>query len=519
MEVPFFALKAFALQCGAATALISLMGMSALALFSVLRLGANSSTDLQKCAALSIGLGPIALSYLLSLALLIAPGYSPFTYWITASVFVSALALVRARGNLRVFLRVLRPLFKKLADSPVLIVPVLILIAATLYAIGTLVFLAFAVPLTGDDVQLYASAARIIAQTRSMAAYPFPGTGNGGFFGGWTHGAGYIILLVLADWIQQFVFQAGDMAALLPPAGIVKLVSVYFVCSTVVLLVLFGSREYPLAGWLASALLLATPLYFGSASVFHIDPIRIFGFTAGILALQMTAEKPDFLSAFIAGLAIGAAMFTHSIGFLIIPICIPLYLIVAKQLPGVRFITIGGIAAIGLILLAPTMATNYHKLGTILSGASTTGMLPNLFVDQDISLMRGIGTWSRKIVFGLFGSVTNFQNFGWVNLIFAACLFTSAFIHHRGLTAKDLVLNLKRLGGIPVGSGLSTVLFLTIIGFHGLLFLSILAGVDVLIKNSRYVMTIQPLMCLYSSLILAEVADLALGRSPHVGSL
>lgn len=519
MEISFFALKAFALQGVAATVLISLMGLSSLALFNVIRFAANSSMDLQKYAALSIGLGPIALSYFLALALLIAPGHSPLVYWITTAIFVSALALLRIRANSRLFLRMWIPFLTRFADTPALIVPILLLITATLYAIGSLIFLAFAAPLTGNDVELYASAARIIAQTRSMAAYPFPSTGNGGFFGGWTHGASYIVLLALADWIQQFCFQAGDMAAMLPPAGIVKLVSVYFVCSTVVLLTVFGSKEYPLAGWLASALLLATPLYLGSASIFHIDPIRIFGFTAGILALQMTAEKPTAAGAFFAGLAIGSAMFTHSIGFLIIPICIPLYLIIGHQRLRARVITICGITAVALILLTPTMAVNYYKLGAVLSDASSSGALPSLFVDQDISLMRGIGPWPKKIVFGLFGSVTDFQSFGWVNSIFVACLFSSALIYRRQLSIKHLVFCLTRLIRVPVRSSLNIALLLAIAGFYGLLFLSILIGVDVLIKNTRYVMTIQPLMCLYSGLILADVADLALGRSSRARSL
>jgi hypothetical protein len=365
-------------------------------------------------------------------------------------------------------------------------------LAAAIVVFGILAATALAIiaPVFGNDSLEYASAGRIIAQTRSMAHYPFlDGSVTGGLVTPWTHPPGHVTLIALA-----FIFMGGDVTH----AEAVKLLAPYFAIVQALLLIVFASRNgMRAAGFVAAALTLAAPLYFNATIQNGIDPMRLATFAAAVASTWVLLRRPTASNAIICGLVCGCAGFTHSIGMFTLALILPAYLILDRGAFAARVRNSAIIAVIGLAFVAPTLLTNLAVFHNPIQDQSPAWLLPQLEYSTHLAIERALETPAQIVTFGLLRGFSEPETFGYAFWAAAAAMIGAVIIYAR---RRQLAPWIFPPNGAEPDPAVLSLLILG--GFFGVLLLSVAAGSLVAVKNPRYLATILPLASLAAGRLL-----------------
>lgn len=444
-------------------------------------------------------LGPITLGLLLTLLFWVVPGRSVTFYLGVLAAAPLLVCLLRFRS----LAADLQPLHHAWGQHP--FGSSIAFWGMLLFAIPALclAFELLVLPLHGNDPLEYMQLGRLLYEQRDAHVYPLKtALSSSGFIAPWTHPPTYGSLIALAFMLQ------GTSAI----AGAAKLISLWFAVASAALaaaLVFASDRRLSWRLWLTPFLAISVPVYFEIALTAHIDATRIAIFVTAI-ALTIHAVTSGGRGAFLlAGYAIGCAAMTHSIGILAIAIALPMLVVcwrgsLRRLVEGLAIITI----TIAIMAL-PHYLRNVAIFGSPIQDSVPVWDLPNLGVPEFLRGERGLETFADRFVLGVLMPFTRTDLFGFLP---TAGTLVAMLILLRNLTRSD-----RRATFIAIfaarASDAAIPLLVALLGYIGVIFLSVLAGTDLAVKNARYMLTVVPMIIVLAMIGLGRlIPDEAVGK-------
>jgi hypothetical protein len=475
----------------------------------------NSKETLRSRLVISLSVGPLVISWALELALRFLSGHGN-AFYVTTVLGLLLIAGLSLRKKFALFTgafldlaRSIKSLFQNLTISEGF------LALGTVLILFVSFFLAFFLPLAGNDALEYVLSAKLIYALKDVSQYPFlDSTLTNGYFGPWSHPLGYPNLFV---W--GFLLQGSSESAIL-----LKIIAPLYTFLTVFTLWELLNFKDKWACWLAALMTVGIPLYFLQVIVCHIDPIRIAAFTSCILAFSLFLKSNNLKTAFLTGGALGAALYTHSISILLLPMVAPLAIVHLVNSSGrARRVAMSQwfvIVAVGLAPAVGQYLTNLRVFGSIVADTGAVPVYGDKTLDYDGHFLwwRNLSTPAGLRAHGLFPGWVQIQYFAlsyWILLLSSiAALFhfieTAPQVNFRLNSRLNIRKSLKSL----VDSRIATVGFMLAVFFAGVWFTVLIKDYG-LVKNIRYILTVQPLVGVMGAVFTSRILNLQPGiRKP-----
>ena len=358
---------------------------------------------------------------------------------------------------------------------------------------GALLFDVAVVPLIQNDALEYATVARNLYEARTLEAYPAitPALTRSGFFGPWTHPPTYVAMMYLAD-----VFQGNaDSATAL------RLIAPWCLLAATCLVASLGALRSPAAALVAAISFVSTPILFLGASSALIDPLPVMGMTLGFAAL-VGLRLGDRFGPLALGLVLGLALWTHSQAILYPCLLLPaLWWMAAGSgtavAPGLGHRLLQAIRP-ALVALAVCVVVgglpylrNLRFFGSLISDNPEVFAYGPLQFSEYFRLQRGIADPVEIIQYGVFKG------------FFAPEAYSFTFwLALSGVPAAlALLWRARRTGldfaapGARAGAGALVVWMLYLLAAA----LSASIGVDLMIRNERYLLVLMPCVALLAA--------------------
>ncbi len=443
-------------------------------------------------AVLSLGLGPIMLSWLLTMTLGIAPGIGRGTCVVMVILELGCLAVAglcrsETRKSIGCVFRILLPhLFGwRRRDA----------LAATgaaglFVAVGAIMVVALTTPLAGNDALEYAAAGQRVYHAMSAHVYPFAGQNpDESFYGPWSHAMGFVGLYVWSFLIQG---QADT-------AGTAMLITPWFaLCTALVLIHVMGGARRPLAAW-CGLVVLCTPAYLFTTMQNHVDQLRLFCLLVAFVALDKTQrEHSRYACSMIAGMACAGGIFVHSIGWLVCLLVTAVALLVVRGRLRTKASVCALIVIAGVVPNVGGVIGNLELFGSPIVDVGIVPLyeIPRLHWQAFLLETRGISSSLDRWWVGVLGGLTQLTIYGLAYWLFVAALFWrcwkvwSICLAERGvgrIIEFVTTLTYHRDGTLLIG----------VVAFEAAVVLSVILGMDTFIKNYRYLLTTLPLVVLF----------------------
>ncbi len=433
-------------------------------------------------------LGPVLLGWVLAVGMLIFPhsGNGFLLAWTAVPFLLAAYYARNEFSHIRMTLVEFGASYW--AREPLTGVVVLCLLAFGI--IGTLI--ALITPLHTNDALEYATVAGILFETKDILDYPIIDSGAfRGFYAPWTHPPGYVSLLVWGHIIQEI---AGG-------GGATKIAGIYFTAATS--LVIFCSARHagkPLA-FLAVVLYLSTPLVISQSLNASIDPVRVAALTS-VLAIAAKLTSWDRASGIFLGVSVGLCLFTHSINLLVIPL---LATVIAVRIPGWHLPAalkqllhrlLIPIALSAVVVIGPFYFQNLAAIGSLAADSVPLWSVEELGYRDYFRYQRQILTNEERIVMGLFRGISRYGSFGTSYWILITALLGTLFfklLSGRFLSEIREVMHRLQDNSLFYAAAVISVVFWILV------LVTMLMGMDILIKNDRYLLTIHPFISIVSA--------------------
>ncbi|HRN87730.1 MAG TPA: hypothetical protein PK271_03935 [Hyphomicrobium sp.] len=431
-------------------------------------------------AGMPITVGLALAPFLFSLGglfvLAVLPGASHTTHLLSALALFALLALAgwaAARQHQR-----------PSASHPPLTFHEWFLIGALLLVSTALVLIATLTPLTQNDSLEYATVGRILFETRTLASYPVldPDVNSAGFFGPWTHPPLYVAAIYLVEVIQ------GHADA----PGAIRLISPWFLLTAAGVVYSIGALVQREIGLASSLIFLSTPLLFLGAATALLDALYVSAL-ALLVAVICSIDARPYVRGAIVGTVIGLGLWTHSVAILYLPIGLA-GLVLYRGLSQPRALAQELFLAISFALLIGGWHYwhNITLFGTPISDNPVVFALPSLHWDDYFVINRGLGTTVAMIQYGVLKGWFAAEAFGltyWgLAAGFALLLLTSGFLPF----VRSIWSGTARLGSI----GVLYFVFSLMLVYLGGTVLSVVLGLDIMVKNERYLLSVQALVAI-----------------------
>lgn len=341
-------------------------------------------------------------------------------------------------------------------------------------------------PLHQNDALEYATVTRILFETRDLNSYPaiHPELTASGFFGPWTHPPFYVALAYLFQLVQGHSDEPGFM----------RLISPWFAICSVFVVYTLGAQFNRLAGLIAALLLLSTPLFFAGADSALIDSLPILGVVIVTTAILCLDASPLWRGVLI-GIFLGLSLWTHSQALLFIPLALSsigvLYGVKGWRRGGVESCSMLGMA---LLTGAWPYWRNWLLFGSPISDNPAVFALKVLDWQAYFSYARGLDHLAAIVQYGVFKGWFSFEAYGWSFwLLILGVVFLFRAPHQ--ISLREVFYSGARL---KISSGLQVAwMSLVIVAVYlGGVVLSVLLGLDLMIKNERYMLVILPFVTL-----------------------
>lgn len=457
----------------------SAMILASLAGFSVSQWVPWSDTARQAGVAYAFGFacGPFLLGLLSVLALALLPGASHGIHLAAAASGLIGLALIRQPRIGRIE--------SHRGDTPPSGGSWRRVFGALLFAwVAVPIIDALFLPLTQNDALEYATVGRLLYELRDLAAYPAldPSAGSSGFFGPWTHPPLYPALIYFA-----YALQGHDAAP-----GLLRVIAPWYLLAAAGLVFALGRMASAVTGLIAGSIFVSAPLLVLGAGSALIDPLPVLAM-AMLLCVVLTVEGTPTSRGIVHGLTLGAALWTHSQAVLLVPLTVTAVL-VRHGLHFPRELARQAAFMLGVAALAAAWPywRNLLVFGSFISDNPAVFALEKLNWPEYFRMQRGLDSWPDKIQYGIFK--------GW----FALDAYGLAFwfmVAGLALAWRDSRCTvggcIDRLGGLPAGWA-SVLLGIVLCYLLGVT-LSTFFGIDLMIRNERYLLILMPCVALLAS--------------------
>jgi 4-amino-4-deoxy-L-arabinose transferase-like glycosyltransferase len=341
-------------------------------------------------------------------------------------------------------------------------------------------------PLLQNDALEYATVGRLMYETRDLGSYPaiHPEQSASGFFGPWTHPPLYVSLIYLMQVIQGHADEPGFM----------RLIAPWFVACATFLVLALGSLISRVTGLVAAVIFLSTPLLFAGADSALIDALPVLGIGLVATAILCVEARPVVRGG-IVGMALALALWTHSQAVLFLPLAVGA---IALH-NGVRDLrsTVQESISLGCITISFGLWPywrNQQIFGSPISDNPAVFALPSLDWQGYFAIGRGLDNWAAILQYGLLKGWFSFEAYGWsfwlMSLGVPIAFKTSIRPTWRAIVSKG-----GRRALDPSGQVLWVSLALISLYLSGVL-VSVLAGLDLMIKNERYMLVILPFVAI-----------------------
>lgn len=455
-----------------------------------------------RLAVLSLGLGPLLLSYVLTAWLTVFPGGSRILVilGVLGLLGLSAvLAHVLQQRSESVWSDIrmsLVHLVNARRLNPVSLTGILVL----LFILGTILVVTIVVPLSDNDALEYAGSAKLVFEEMSARHYPFVElTGNDDYYGPWSHPMGYV---ALQTW--GFLLQGDAEHGL-----VIRFITPWFAfCTALAIMHALGGIRRTLSAW-GGVLLLATPAYLFTTMQSHIDQIRIFSLLAAVLCVPLLCRNPDWRRVVGLGCVAGSGLFAHSLGILGLLLIAALVFLALRKAFWTRVATASSVTLIAVALVGYRLIENVLIFGSPIAdvGAVPVYAIPQLDWDAYFREARGIATFADKWMVGFLAGLSQPRIYGvtyWL-FMFALAVFLNR-LRRAGYLLVDPGLP-RRLLGMLESTRLEHLALLAVLMFYSMVFASVALDMDAFIKNYRYMMTTLPLLVIFLVKVLSPLAN------------
>ncbi|MCV9937011.1 glycosyltransferase family 39 protein [Boseaceae bacterium BT-24-1] len=340
-------------------------------------------------------------------------------------------------------------------------------------------------PVIENDSLEYLAVAREVFRAGSLSVYPLTQSAPSGMFAPSAHPPAIHLFLVWgSSWVGIENFAPSRVLAAFCLFGMMSLLAAGL------------SREGLRSVAVAIIVMLCTPIYVLLLVGYHVDGLRIMAVAGAIVAMARVIENPDKRTAVLAGVWLGCAAFSHSIGVLCWVLAAFAWLVLG---PSDRFRRFGVPLVIGIVAVAiggAQYVKNIIILGVPLHDHVAVAGLPELRFYEDLIDIRKLASFSERLTAGpLFGFASP-DLFGityWVGLAAFAFLL-------RNWTAI----------GVTCRVSILWFLFISILGFIGAAF-----NITLLIKNARYLpLTAVPALAIIAGSAVAQLERRRASRHP-----
>ncbi len=363
----------------------------------------------------------------------------------------------------------------------------------TLWVVALLVNAIF-IPLTQNDSLEYATVGRLLYESRTLEAYPVldSATNTSGFYGPWTHPPLYVSLIYLTSIIQGHANEPGLMRLVAPWAVIVTTRLVY----------VLGALQGRLTGMFSALVFISAPLYFLGAESALSDALPVLGLLL-IFVVLVYLDGTAIIRGAITGLVLGMALWTHSQAILFIPLT--LAAVVLRS----GFTNIRALAQeCGILLIVATVLAFWpYWRNTVLFGSPISDNpivfgLPTLAWHDYFTTGRGIDHFVAVVQYGWLKGWFAIEAYGmtfWLMLL-------GVVAWQPRLTALPSIGYFKMVWSARPNLLLKIASGLVLCYLAGVVASTIL-GLDLMIKNERYLLVILPLAALLAGSGLAALFE------------
>lgn len=344
-------------------------------------------------------------------------------------------------------------------------------------------------PVMANDPLEYFSVARAIYETKALSGvYPLLDTGlSNGFYAPWTHPPGFALQIALGYLVQGSANHAGAA----------KFLDVYVLATLMALVYVWAGGRTRWRGPVGALFIPLTPLLFREVYEIHIDVVRIGVWTAAFLILPAWFRSLRLRDSIALGIVVGMAMFVHSIGLLFWALFLGLIIVMRSSRPGAMLVQSLVAAAVSLAVVLPDYLQNVALYGRVIGDSAPLWEIEELRLPEFVYEQRGLITVGDRLRNGVL------------------VLFSAGYLGRAHLLALIAVILLvgqavwrarwrpwpaiQRLC-LPIDINVWSVAYL---GFVGVLLLSAVAGIEIVIKNVRYLMTMAGL----APVLVVVIAD------------
>jgi len=347
---------------------------------------------------------------------------------------------------------------------------------------------AFFLPLTQNDAQEYAMVGRILFETRDLASYPAirPEQTASGFFAPWTHPPLYVAQIYGMNLLQGHA----------DSPGLMRLISPWCALVATGIIVGLGSLLHRRAGWIAALLYLSTPLFFLGADSALIDALTILAsvlILAGMVGFQGRLRN----AATAHGILLGLALWTHSSAILLLPLSLGMIAVhYGLRHWRTALLHIAITTGIACLIAAWPYGRNLMLFGSLISDNPAVFALPSLRWDDYFAYNRGLNSPGALLQYGLFKGWFALESYGGVFWLMAV----GGWLYLRRLSwasVRDRCWH--GCADLPAETRIVWLCLTTIGIYHAGVIASIALGIDLMIRNERYMLLLLPYIVLVAS--------------------
>ncbi|HOB92508.1 MAG TPA: hypothetical protein PK306_03450 [Aquabacterium sp.] len=446
--------------------------------------------------AIGVALSPFLLGLASVITLAVARGASvPAQRFailgVLAGVILLCLALWRLPGSFSARPSLATPSAGAAPTAPWTVLD-LLLAAIIAAAAAVLLVHALMMPLTQNDSLEYVLAARRLYDTRDLAAYPPIDSAADplGFYGPWTHPPLYPALIHAS--------MLCDGAIWMP--GLMRLISPWALLACTGLVGALGGQAGRRAGLAAAALCLTTPLLMLGADSALLDALSATACALMIAMLVTLDWRRPVAAPLAAGAVLGIVIWAHS-QMVLLALIVACAAVLLGGLRGARGLRDAGwMLAIALAISVWPFLANLERTGSVISDNPAVFALAQQDWPGYFRASRDLSTLVSRIQYGVFKGWHALEAYGLVFWVMLGAWW---------LALRRLVQALRHDPWAPLPArDPATVGALVFSVYFGGMCLSLVVGVDLMIKTERYLLMTIPAVALLAGHGLAAAATL-----------